>query len=232
MVPETPDLDLKMKPKYLDPYVLDSPSIALGLATREALRMADVVQEMMRDTLKVFQQNNRDLLEDIEKRDDWVDLLDREIKLYLTKLSSEALSEDQSEREVALLALINDLENIGDIIDKNLMDIGKKKIYQGLRFSEQGLKEIEAYHGMVSRNFEHALSAFASQDIELAQRVIQEKVTINHQERALRQAHIERLHQGLRESIETSALHLDILTNLKRVNYHVTSLAYPIVENA
>ena len=231
MVPETPDLDHKMKPKYLDPHVLDSPSIALGLATREALRMADVVQEMMRDTLIVFQQNNQDLLEDIEKRDDRVDLLDREIKLYLTKLSSKSLSEDQSEREVALLALISDLENIGDIIDKNLMDIGKKKIYQGLKFSEQGLKEIEAFHGMVSRNFEHALSAFASQDIELAQRVIQEKVTINHRERTLRQAHIERLHQGLRESIETSALHLDILTNLKRINHHVTSLAYPIVES-
>jgi phosphate:Na+ symporter len=231
MVPEQPDLNRKLRPKYLDPHVLDSPSIALGLATREALRMADVVQEMMKDTVKVFQENNQDLLEDIEKRDDWVDLLDREIKLYLTKLSSKSLSEDQSEREVALLALISDLENIGDIIDKNLMDIGKKKIYQGLKFSEQGLKEIVEFHGMVSRNFELALSAFASQDMELAQRVIQEKVSINHHERGLRQAHIERLHQGLRESIETSALHLDILTNLKRINHHVTSLAYPIVES-
>jgi phosphate:Na+ symporter len=230
LVPEKPDLDGRLKPKYLDPHVLDSPSIALGQATREALRMADVVQEMLRDTIRVFQESNQDLLEEVEKRDDHVDLLDREIKLYLTKLSSKSLNEDQSQREVALLALIGDLENIGDIIDKNLMDIAKKKIYQGLKFSERGRKEIIEFHQMVSQNFERAVLAFASQDVELAQQVIKEKVVINHRERELRQAHIQRLHEGLRESIETSAIHLDTLANLKRINHHITSMAYPIVE--
>jgi len=232
MVPEKPDLDNPLQPKFLDPKVLTTPSVALGLATREVLRMADAVQEMMKGTITVFKENNQNLLEEIERKDDFVDLLDREIKFYLTKLSSNLLTEDQSEREVALLALISDLENIGDIIDKNLMEIAKKKIIQGLEFSQQGQKEIEEFHEMVSQNFNHAMLAFTNQDIELAQQIVKEKVAVNSREKGFRQAHIERLRQGFIESIETSAIHLDVLTNLKRINYHVTSVAYPIIERS
>ena len=86
-------------------------------------------------------------------------------------------------------------------------------------------------HDLVSQNFERVISAFASQDRNLASRVIQVKDEIHQRERELRAAHIQRLHAGLRESIETSAIHLDVLTNLVRINHHLTSMAYPIMEN-
>lgn len=141
------------------------------------------------------------------------------------------MTEEQSQREVALLALIGDLETIGDIIDRNLMELAKKKIYKGLRFSERGRKEILELHEQVGRNFELVISAFASQDVELATRVIKGKGVISQKERELRAAHIQRLHEGLPESIETSAIHLDVLTNLVRINHHIISIAYPIVES-
>lgn len=230
LIVERPHIEEVARPKYLDPVVLDSPPLALGQATREALRMADIVQDMLKDASRVFTEDNQELAEDLEKRDDWVDTLNREIKLYITRLSEQTLSKEQSGREMALLAFINDLENIGDIIDNNLMELAKKKIYKGLRFSDQGLKEIITLHEMVAQNFELVISAFASQDEELAHRVIKDKARINQKERELRQAHIHRLHEGLPETIETSAIHLDVLTSLRRINSHVTSIAYPIIE--
>jgi phosphate:Na+ symporter len=230
LIPEKPSLEEYSRPKYLDPLVLDSPALALGQATREALRMSDIVRDMYRETIQVFTENNQEVQEQIERKDDWVDTLNREIKLYITKLSAKSLTEEQSEREVALLTLTSDLETIGDIIDRNLMELAKKKIYKGLRFSDQGLKEIIELHDRVGQNFERVISAFASHDPELARRVIQAKDEITHLERELRAAHIQRLHAGLPESIETSAIHLDILTNLVRINHHVTSIAYPIIE--
>ncbi len=230
LIPDRPEMEEPGQPKYLDPHVLDTPALALGQVAREALRASDVVQDMYRDTIHVFMKDGIELAEDIQRRDDWIDRLDREIKLYITKLSATHLTEEQSQREVSLLALTGDLETIGDIIDKNLMELAKKKIYKGLRFSDRGQKEIMELHEQVGRNFERVISAFASQDAGLARQVINEKNAINQMERELRAAHIQRLHEGLPESIETSAIHLDILTNLVRINHHITSIAYPIAE--
>jgi phosphate:Na+ symporter len=230
LIPERPEREQPGRPKYLDPRVLDTPSLALAQATRESLRMSDIVLSMYKDTIRVFLDDAVEVAEDIQKRDNWVDQLNRKIKLYITRLSTTSLTEDQSEREVALLALTGDLETIGDIVDRNLMELAKKKIYKGLRFSDRGAQEIQDFHTRVGNNFELVISAFASQDPGLADRVVAEKAAITQMERDLRAAHIERLREGLPESIETSAIHLDVLTNLVRINHHITSIAYPIAE--
>jgi phosphate:Na+ symporter len=230
LVKERPRADEWARPKYLDPHVLDVPSLALSQATRETLRMADLVHEMVRDTIKAFADGDQELVESIERKEDWVDALNREIKLYITKLSEKSLTKEQLNREMVLLAVINDLENIGDIVDKNLMELAKKKLYKDLRFSDNGVREMIELHALVEKNFERVIAAFASQDAEVAKQVIEEKARISHKERQLKQAHIHRLHAGLPESIETSAIHLDVLTNLKRINSHVTNIAYPLVD--
>ncbi len=230
LVKERPRADEWAKPKYLDPHVLDVPSLALSQATRETLRMADLVHEMVRDTIKAFEDGDQELVEAIERKEDWVDALNREIKLYITKLSEKSLTKEQLDREMVLLAVINDLENIGDIVDKNLMELAKKKLYKDLRFSEGGVREMVELHALVEKNFERVVAAFASQDAEVAKQVIEQKARISQKERELKQAHIHRLHAGLPESIETSAIHLDVLTNLKRINSHVTNIAYPLVD--
>jgi phosphate:Na+ symporter len=230
LVKERPRADEWARPKYLDPLVLDVPSLALSQATRETLRMADLVHEMLHDTIKAFADGDEELIESIERKEDWVDALNREIKLYITKLSEKSLTKEQLDREMVLLAVINDLENIGDIVDKNLMELAKKKLYKDLRFSDNGVREMIELHALVEKNFERVIAAFASQDAEVAKQVIEEKARISYKERQLKQAHIHRLHAGLPESIETSAIHLDVLTNLKRINSHVTNIAYPLVE--
>ncbi len=230
LVPDDPQGDNPFRTRYLDERSLDQPSLALGQATREALRMADVVQGMLRDVPVVFVSDHQEMLEDIERRDDQVDFLEREIKLFLARLGRDAMGPDLSRREIGLVSTIGNLENIGDIIDKNLMELGRKKIYQGRRFSDAGWAEIQEFHAMVAKNFERAIAAFASNDRTLAQEVLDQRPLIRQRERELRGSHLERLRAGLAESIETSEIHLDILTNLKRVSSHVSALAISILE--
>ncbi len=219
-------------PKYLDERVLESPPVAFGQAAREVLRMADIVQAMLRDTIRAFEGHDPDLVQRIEDTDDRVDRLDREVKLFLTKLSKAGLTEAQARRELELLAFSTDLEAVGDIIDKNLMALAKKRISRGLVFSDEGWREIVDFHQKVCENFELAVSAFTTRDIDLARTLLRHKTRLGEIERALNAAHIDRLHRGLRETIETSSIHLDLLSNLHRINSHVTNVAYPIIEAA
>ncbi len=131
---------------------------------------------------------------------------------------------------MAILDLIKDLENIGDIIDKNLIELARKRIYTGLRFSEAGLRELISFHKLISDDFDMAITAFERKDPEMAERVIKEKTRIRQCERTLSISHIKRLHEGISETIESSSIHLDILTNLKRITSHITSIAHTVIE--
>jgi phosphate:Na+ symporter len=230
VVPDRPEEEQRFRTRYLDERFIDQPSLAIGQATREALRMADIVQGMLRDAAAVFRTGSQELLEDVERRDDQVDYLEREIKLYLTRLDRMTMTEDLARREIALLGFIGNLENIGDIIDKNLMELARKKIYQGRRFSEAGWGELVEFHGLVSKNLETAIAAFAANDHGLARQVLDQRPLVRQRERELRESHLARLRTGLTESLESSEVHLDILANLKRISSHVSAVVYPILE--
>ncbi|HLC40137.1 MAG TPA: Na/Pi cotransporter family protein [Methylomirabilota bacterium] len=229
-VPEREEADTPFRARYLDERFLGQPALAIGQATREALRMADVVQGMFRDTLTVFRTHSPDLVNSVEKRDDQVDYLDREIKLFLTRLSHETMSPDLSRKQIALLSFIQNMENIGDIIDKNLMELARKKYAGGQHFSEAGETELAEFHSLIAKNLERTVAAFATSDHSLAQEVLDQRPLMRQRERELRESHLSRLREGLAESLETSEIHLDVLTNLKRVNSHITSIAFPILE--
>ncbi|HEX4743067.1 MAG TPA: Na/Pi cotransporter family protein [Candidatus Limnocylindria bacterium] len=214
---------------YLNPQVLDTPAVALGQALREVLRMGDVVVQSLRDTIRVFERNDEDLMRELIKRDDQIDRLEEDIKQYLIKLSERSLTEEQSDRETALLFIIVNLEEIGDVIDKDLLELAEKKISGHHRFSEQGWAEITDLHAKVVENLELAMSAVATQDRAIAETVIRHKAVVNTLERRLRQAHMERLRSGLRESIDTSSIHLDVLAGLKRANSLASGIAYAVL---
>lgn len=231
LIPERAEEKPPGSPRHLDPRYLESPALALGQATQEILHMAEHVRGMLRDAHRAFLSGDEKLCEQVQQHDDMVDNLNNEIKGYITRMSEKALRPEESRREVALLAFANELESAGDIIDKNLIELAKKKISLHVDFSKEGLQELEGYFQKVLENFEIAVAAFASQDKELAEQLLRHKHHLNETERELRNRHFHRLHAGLIESIETSAIHLDVLTNLKRINSHLTAVAYPILEN-
>jgi phosphate:Na+ symporter len=233
LVAVPPDADAsKLHVEYLDERALDTPSLAFAQATREILRMAGMVQQMLAKVMTVFETNDRDLVDEISEGDDYVDYLEHHIKLYLTKLSRSDLTDEQAARELELIAFTHDLEAIGDIVDIDLMHLAKKKIRKGMEFSKEGAVEIRGFNARVMENFELSIAAFTSGDVDLAHKLLRHKVKIAEMAQDLTEAHIQRLHQGLRESLETSSIHLDLLSNLKRINSQLSNIAHPVLMRA
>ncbi len=232
VLPETENGESPDRPRYLDPDIVDKPSLALAAASRETLRMGDVVETMLARSLDVFRTDDRKLMAEVEEMDDVVDALHEAVKLYVTDVSRTPLNEEESRRCVDIITFTTNLEHIGDIIDKNLMELANKKYRKKLQFSPQGLVEITELHQRVTDNLRMSLSVFMSGDVDLARNLLAEKIEVRDMEREAAENHLERLRDGLRESIESSALHLDVLRDLKRIHSHITSVAYPILDAA
>jgi phosphate:Na+ symporter len=232
LLPDRPLQEDLGKPRYLDARAIESPDVAIANAAREALRMGDIVERMLIQTLDVIRADDRKLLKDVEEMDNSVDALHEAIKLYLTKVSRETLDAADNRRAIDVITFTTNLEHIGDIVDKNLLELASKKIRNKLQFSTQGFAEICDMHARLLENLRLALNVFMSGDVKMARRLLEQKIAFRDLERAAAEAHLARLRLGTPESLETTSLHLDILRDLKRVNSHLTSVAYPILDAA
>jgi phosphate:Na+ symporter len=232
LLPERVKADDPSTPLYLDEAALATPSVALACAARETLHIGDIVETMLRRTMSALMTDDRKLVVEICRMDDAVDRLDEAVKLYMTKLTRESLSERDGHRAMEIVSFSINLEHVGDIIDKNLMDVASKKIKRQIVFSKAGAAELAAFHQEVCDNLKLAFSVFMSGDLAIARQLITEKATLRATEFAAAENHLARLREGRAESIESSSLHLDILRDLKRIHSHICSVAYPVLERA
>ena len=219
-------------PLYLDDSALATPSVALVCAARETLHIGDIVETMLRQTMTALMTDDRKLVAEICRMDNAVDRLDEAVKLYITKLTRESLSARDAHRAMEIISFSLNLEHVGDIIDKNLMELASKKIRRQIVFSKEGAAELEAFHQEVCDNLKLAFGVLLSGDIKVARQLVTEKATLRATEFAAAESHFARLREGRPESIESSSLHLDILRDLKRIHSHICSVAYPVLERA
>ncbi len=220
------------RPHHLDPTALATPSLAISCAAREALHQADVVESMLRGVMEVIRKDDLKLAEELRKMDDTVDELYSSIKYYLTKISREALAEDESRRWTDIISFTINMEQIGDIIERVLIDIEDKKIKPGRQFSEAGMAEISELHERLTDNLRLGMSVFLNGTVRDAQKLLEEKARFRDLERAYAGTHLERLSANTLHSLETSSLHIDLISELKRINSHICSIAYPILDSA
>lgn len=220
------------RPHHLDPSAISTPSLAISNAAREALHQADVVETMMLGMLRVIKDNDLRLAGELRKMDDTVDQLYSAIKYYLTKISREALGEEESRRWTDIISFTINMEQIGDIIERILLDIEDKKINKGRSFSDAGMAEICELHARLIDNLRLGMSVFLNGSVRDAQKLLEEKARFRDLERAYAGTHLTRLTENTVQSIETSSLHLDLISDLKRINSHICSIAYPILDSA
>jgi phosphate:Na+ symporter len=219
-------------PKYLEESALDTPSLALADAARETLRMGDAVETMLRQVMDALMTGDRSLIANVSAMDNKVDRLDEAIKLYVTKLTRGSLDAREGARAMEIISFAINLEHIGDIVDKNLTEIATKKMKRNLQFSDAGAAELEAFHKDVLESLRIAFGVFMSGEVSEARKLLAEKARLGRAERQAAERHLERLREGLPQTIETTSLHLDVLRDLKRIHSHVCSVAYPVLEAA
>ena len=220
------------RPHHLDPSALATPSLAISCAAREALHQADIVETMLVGLLPVIKNNDSRLAEQLRKLDDSVDQLYSAIKYYLTKISREALGEGESRRWTDIISFTINMEQVADIIERVLLDIEEKKISKGRNFSDAGMAEICDLHARLIDNLRLGMSVFLTGSVRDAQKLLEEKVRFGDLERAYARTHLTRLTGNTVQSIETSSLHIDLISDLRRINSHICSIAYPILDSA
>ncbi|MGY3603564.1 MULTISPECIES: Na/Pi cotransporter family protein [unclassified Bradyrhizobium] len=220
------------RPRHLDESALETPSLALADAAREALRMGDIVEEMLRKVMAAMMTGDRVLVDQVSRMDNSVDSLDEAIKLYVTKLTRGSLDEREGQRAMEIISFAINLEHIGDIIDKNLSELATKKIKRRLQFSPEGTEELQAFHRRTLDSLRIAFGVFMSGDVSEARKLVAEKAALRSAEFAATERHLERLREGRPETIETTSLHLDVLRDLRRIHSHICSVAYTALVSA
>ncbi len=214
----------------LDEKALGTPSQALANATREVVRVCETVEIMLKRIIELYEDADADKIRALAALDDRVDARHAAIKIYLAKLTRNALSEDEALRCQELIGACVKLEQVGDIIVRNMLVHVRKKFELGLEFTPEGWHDLTAFHAAVLANARMAFNVLVSRDPETARQLVLEKDSLRDKEKEASQSHFLRLRDGTPKSIETSSIHLDTIRDLKQINSLLTSMAYPVLE--
>lgn len=231
LLPERVDPADPSRPLYLDPAARETPIVALGGAARETLRLADVLESMLADARDALAGGDRRLIAQTRRRDDVLDRLNTAIKAYLTSIDPDELGPQDHRRLNEILLFAMNLEQAGDVIDRNLLPHASKGLKRGLAFSPQGRQELSDLMNRLVANLRTAASLFMTEDPRAARLLADEKVAFRDAEAQATAAHFDRLRDGQLASAQASALHLDLLRDMKLINSHiVAAAAYPVLE--
>jgi phosphate:Na+ symporter len=214
----------------LDPTALDQPSVALANATREVVGVCEIVELMLRNIMELYEDADRERIDALAALDDQVDRKHAAIKLYLARITTQQMTEWEATRLQELLGACVKLEQVGDIIVRNMLVHVRKKLERGLTFTPEGWRELSNLHKQVLANARLAFNVLVSRDAETARQLVREKDRLRDAEKETSRLHFERLREGTAKSVETSSLHLDTIRDLKQINSLLASMAYPVLE--
>ncbi|MHA1524904.1 MAG: Na/Pi cotransporter family protein [Alphaproteobacteria bacterium] len=213
----------------LDRSVLNEPTIALANVTREVLRMGEVLEEMLSETRRALDNSDAALAKQVIQKDDVVDDFYRAIKSYLADVRSDLDDEATSNRCLDIMNFTTHLEHAGDIIELSLNETVRSAIKRGVTLDAKESEFVAKTFQQVQDNMSLSLSVFLSGDANVARRLLENKRALSTQERKSVTALHARMRRG-EATTDGSALSLDILRDLKHINSHMTSAAYPILE--
>lgn len=231
LVPDRPltEEGLVVRAKYLDDELLAAPSLALDRVRLEILHMGEVVQKMMSKIMPAILSGNRETLEEIKRMDDDVDALHAQIIVYLGKISRLTLTEKQTADLIHLMEAVNDLENIGDVIETNLIVLGNERISEGVSISQPTREVLSNFHVAVNRSVQAAVQAVAQNNPLPAQTVIAMKQEISRIADSAAAHQARRLVAEEPNRIPAYTIEVDIIEKLKRIYYFAKRMAKTVV---
>ena len=230
IIPDRPKTGKEqLKPNYLDQRFITKPAIALGLAAREISHASDQVYNMVCSVIKIFDKGDAALIQKINQQEEYLDLLCTSLTDYLTQTMRQPLSRAEFNRCMSYMNITNDLENIGDIIERDITHRATSRLASGSQFSQAGWQEIQQMHQNLCEIMRMANLAFATGDSELAGQAMKSCPRLASMERKLRVQHFGRLMEGTAAAIATSSLHLDLINSFLHISEHIESICQQII---
>ena len=233
MLPDTDTKDSLALPRYLDPISLSSPPVALANATLETARMTEILDHMFATALKAIAAGSKETLKTIDELDLRLNLFQSAVQTYLADLAQMTpLSKDESRRALETTLYVSNLEHAGDVIQLNLVNRIGVKIQEGLTFTSEEQKTLDSLCTMIANNIKLAAAVITSRDVEGAKTLIEQKDQFQAIERNVIDEHFRKGAGNKKEALRKSALFIDMIRDLHRVNSHIVSAGYPIVDEA
>lgn len=221
--------DFQQPKLALDTSIIHTPELALASASRECLRMADVINIMLTPVMRLYEQTDEQAAKTILGLEQQINTMHQDIKLYVADIAEDGLSDQDKERKIALINFAVNLESAGDVIAKNLLPLADTKNREGLKFSKQGWAELVELHKQVITNMHLSFNTLVTSNQAFARTLIEEKDRIRHLEQQSNEHHYQRLQSGSASSIETSNIHLETIRALRQINSLFAAVAYPIL---
>jgi phosphate:Na+ symporter len=243
-LPDPPQSADPGRPLYLEPAAVDTASVALANATRETLRMADMLQAMLRGTLDVFRVRERSLADDMANADRAVRQLGSAVRGYLVAIGSEQTLDDAREgaRLQEILSAVINVEHISDIIANSLMEFAVKQIKRGQFLGADEFEAIAAMHAELMESLKLAMAIFLHRDPADARRLLERKTRLREMESAATALSVQLLRDAAvanrgapgdsAAAAEESGMLLRIVRDLRRIHSHLASFAYPVAHRA
>jgi len=227
LVPDRPlgDAEELVRARYLDTDLISTPFLAIDRARLELIHLGEMIQEMLAEALPAVLDGSPEELAALEAQDDRVDELHGKIVVYLGQISRTSLTETDTAELLKLLEAANDLESIGDVLETNMVSLGRRRLDAGVSISASTRAVLEEFHVAVSRSLEAALLAATQKNARAGAVAIGMKDEIN------RLADSAALHEAKRlvaeepNRLEAYSIEVDVLANLKRVYYYAKRIA-------
>ena len=224
---------------HLDDSQISHPAFAIELAQTEISRMSKIIARMLRAIIHPFTTDDpgKDEIypqltihEGIDMREEKIDFLDEKVVDYLVKIGRQELSNQQMSEVYAMISIANDLENIGDIIHRNMVPLAAKRLQLKSDFSKEGKKELIAFHVKVSKQMSRLRDALGEMDPAMSKKILRKEEKYEILESDFRKQHVMRLHEEKGESLETHEVHVEFMDLLKQIGVHLTNIAKTIME--
>ena len=224
---------------HLDDSQVANPAIAIKLAQTEMLRMIKILSRMLDSCFPPFinDEPNRDevyaqlsLVEGIKMREEKIDFLEENITNYLFQVSRGELNTSQAEETFSLISMVDNMESVGDIINRNIVPLIYKKQALKESFSTEGEKELIAFHNKVAKQMSRLSEAFSEFNLEMAQKVLKKDVKYQSLEAEYRQAHLVRVQMEETNSVATHEVHMELMDMLKQINVYIGNIAKTITD--
>ena len=221
------DAEIECHLKYIDSRVLNTPPLALSQARSETNRMAKICIECLDDTLLFMHNKDTRLLDGLKKKEDLIDLLQREIIDFLVAISQRPISLEASKEISSLMHMANDLEKVGDHCE-NLWELGERKIEQKIKFSQMANAEFDEIAEKTREFLVFIQLALEQKDVSIKEKAQFMENQIDDLEENLRMNHISRLNTG-ECSVTSGLIFIDILHNFEKIGDHTHSVARAIL---
>jgi len=230
LIPEKTDDDsASSRPIHLDRAALESPQLAMANAVRDTLRMGDIAEKMFRDFQDAFDKNDSKLLQKVRDADDGIKEFNAGIKSYLTELGREMLEEQDEKRCTEIMTFTTNMENVGNIVVLNMGELLERSTNHQVAFSKEDTEDHSKLFDMVLANLKLSFSVFLTREAAAAKSLIAQKQILRDKEQLAVNSHLERLRADGTMDEVSSAMHLGLMSDLRRINSMITSVAYPIV---